>query len=214
MTADSPIIENQQEASNEGDLVLGSEPFPFDAEYTNTEGGYFDWNGLDMAFSDFLNPQSNTEAVQDLSPQSLFSAQHSTPWPDQTTQLEQTIFSPKISIPRTPTINRRSLICRPNMSTGTQRVANLILHTLKSYPLMMLRHKTLPPFIHPHSMSIEVENDNMEPLNNCFSLVHMTGSGIRGSRKLFWRNVRQECEHLYANVCPLHLVTHEMLMDS
>ncbi|KAJ5833633.1 hypothetical protein N7474_001944 [Penicillium riverlandense] len=36
----------------------------------------------------------------------------------------------------------------------------------------------------------------MEPLSNCISLVHMISSGTRGSRKLFWRNVRMECERL------------------
>ena len=196
----SRIVDSQQEAGSDGDVVLDSEPLPFDPE-SNAGGDYRDWNDLDMAFTDFLNPQTNGETFQYPSPSSSSSVQNSTPWIDQTTQQQQAIFSPKTSIPRTPASNIRSLIGRPKMSTSSQRVANLILHTLKSYPLMMLRHKTLPPFIHPLSMSLEVENDNMETLNNCFNLVHIISSGIRGNRKLFWRNVRQECEHIYAEVC-------------
>ncbi|KAG2170740.1 hypothetical protein VTO58DRAFT_110979 [Aureobasidium pullulans] len=36
----------------------------------------------------------------------------------------------------------------------------------------------------------------MEPLANCLSLLHMIGGNIRGSRKLFWKNVSMECERL------------------
>ncbi|THX54515.1 hypothetical protein D6D06_05475 [Aureobasidium pullulans] len=36
----------------------------------------------------------------------------------------------------------------------------------------------------------------MEPLANCLSLLHMIGGNLRGSRKLFWKNVSMECERL------------------
>ncbi|KAJ5702794.1 hypothetical protein N7488_010342 [Penicillium malachiteum] len=36
----------------------------------------------------------------------------------------------------------------------------------------------------------------MEALDNCISLVYMMHSGTNGSRKLFWRNIRMECERL------------------
>ncbi|KAE9369668.1 hypothetical protein N431DRAFT_427836 [Stipitochalara longipes BDJ] len=196
--ADSARAEHHQDASNDADIILDNGPLTFNPESANTGGEYLDWNDLDMAFTDFLNPQTNEEAFQYPSSWSPSSAHQSTPWIDQTAQIRQAISSPNLSIPKTPISNFRSLISRPKMGTGAQRIANLILHTLKSYPLMMLRHKTLPPFIHPHLVSSEVENDNMEPLNNCFSLVHMISSGIRGSRKLFWKNVGSECEHFFA----------------
>ena len=82
------------------------------------------------------------------------------------------------------------------MEMGMQKTGNLILHTLKSYPSMMVRHNTLPPFIHPSLTSLNVENDDIEPLNNCISLSYVLNSGVKGSRKLFWRNVRMECERL------------------
>ncbi|KAL2165925.1 hypothetical protein VTG60DRAFT_3592 [Thermothelomyces hinnuleus] len=72
------------------------------------------------------------------------------------------------------------------------------MRTLKSYPLMLLRRDALPPFIHRRKMSCSgVENDDMEPLNNCLSLLHILGGRVPGSRKLFWRNVRMECERFH-----------------
>ena len=65
---------------------------------------------------------------------------------------------------------------------------------------MLLRHNTLPPFIHPQFTGQNVENDQMESLENCISLVRMIGNGSRSSRKLFWKNVRMECERLYRDV--------------
>ncbi|KAJ5728704.1 uncharacterized protein N7483_003212 [Penicillium malachiteum] len=57
----------------------------------------------------------------------------------------------------------------------------------------MLRQNALPPFIHPNQTSTTSE---MEALDNCISLVYMMGSGLSGSRKLFWKNVQMECERL------------------
>ncbi|KEF52703.1 uncharacterized protein A1O9_11120, partial [Exophiala aquamarina CBS 119918] len=71
-----------------------------------------------------------------------------------------------------------------------------IFHTLTSYPMMMLRTNTLPPFIHPHLISSNTKKIYLEPLSNCMSLIHMIRSRVQGSRKLFSRNVRLECERL------------------
>lgn len=89
---------------------------------------------------------------------------------------------------------------RTGLNASTQKTAKLIFHTLQSYPLMMLRDKALPPFIHPQSLSIGIESDEMELLTNCISLVHMLGDNVKGNQKLFWRNVRTECGRICANV--------------
>jgi hypothetical protein len=65
---------------------------------------------------------------------------------------------------------------------------------------MMMHDNTIPPFIHPHLVSSNVENNDMEPLNNCISLLRMLSGRVHGSRKLFWNNVRMECERLCAEV--------------
>ena len=200
LVADSPSVENRQEASNDGDVILDGELVTSDPEFANLRREYLDWDDPDIDFADFLNPQMNDESVQYPSAGSSSLVRHSTPSIDQTVQLQQITYSPNVSIPPLPTNTLRSLIQRPKMKTGPQRIANLIIHTLKSYPLMMLRHNTLPPFIHPRLISSDVENNHMEPLSNCISLVHMISSGIQGSRKLFWKNVLLECEHLCAEV--------------
>lgn len=189
---ESLIVENRQQASSNRDIILDSALMISDPELGSIEGEYLNWDDLDLDFTNFLDPQTNGEAVQY---PSLGLVHHSTRSINQTFQGQQ-VTSLHESIPPVPTSATRSLIQRPKMSNGSQRIANLILHNLKSYPLMMLRHNTLPPFIHPSSMSFNVENNYMEPLTNCINLVHMISRGVQGSRKLFWKNVQSECEHL------------------
>jgi hypothetical protein len=199
----SPSIENRQEASNDSEIIIPNNGvIVSDPEFTDIGGECLDWNGPDIDFSDLLNPQANDETVPYPSSRSSSLVRHSKPSVDQTVQvvLQQAPSSPKVSIPTAPTSTFRSFVQRPKMKTGTPRIANLILHTLKSYPLMMMRHNALPPFLHPRVISSVVENDEMEPLTNCLSLVRMISSGFHGSRKLFWKNVQMECERLCEEV--------------
>lgn len=99
------------------------------------------------------------------------------------------------SISPTPSLNVRSMVQRPKMHQGAERAASLIFYTMKSYPLM-LRQNTLPPFIHPSYVSFTDEGATTEPLENCIALILMMANGVKGSRKLFWRNVRIECERI------------------
>ena len=182
MVADHSNVDNRQEASIDGDMLLNTALDISDPDFADLGGEYFD---PDIEFADFLNPQTRDEGVQyhPLDPSDL--VRNSISSTSQTNQVQKAIFPPDISIPPMPTYTLRSFDQRPRLKTGAQRIANLILHTLKSYPLMMLRDNTLPPFIHTHLVSSDVENNDMEPLNNCISLVHMLKSRIHGSRKLF-----------------------------
>jgi len=94
-----------------------------------------------------------------------------------------------------PSSNVRSMIQRPKMHHGAERAASLIFYTLKSYP-PMLQQNDLPPFIHPSYVSFMDEGTTIEPLENCIALMHMMANRVKGSRKLFWRNVRTECERI------------------
>ena len=118
--------------------------------------------------------------------------------------LRHSICMPNYTIPQTPTWNVRSLVHRPRLETRVQRTAGLIIHTLKSYPRMMLQHNSLPPFIHQHVLGSNSGDDDQEPLTNCINLVHMISSGYQGSRKLFWKNVRLECEQIMEQVYQSH----------
>ncbi|KAH8778951.1 hypothetical protein BGZ57DRAFT_761172 [Hyaloscypha finlandica] len=196
LQAASPSIGNRQEASNGSEIFSDSGVIVSEPEFTDIGGEYLGWNGPDVDFADLLNPQANDQTVPYPSSRSSSLVRHSKLSTDQAVQVQQATSSSNVSIPTTPTSTFRSFIQRPKMKTGTSRIANLILHTLKSYPLMMMRHNTLPPFLHPRVISSDVANDEMEPLTNCLSLVHMISSGFHGSRKLFWKNVQMECERL------------------
>lgn len=207
LVPDAPGVENRQEAGTVRDVVLDSTLVVSDPEFAEFGAEFLEWNNQDIDFTEFLNLPTNDESVPNPSSGSSFSVRHSTPSTDPKEQHARS--PPNVSIPRSPTRMVRSFILRPRVSSGAQSIANLILHTLKSYPLMMLRYNTLPPFIHPRLISSDVEDDHMEPLCNCISLVHMISSGVKGSRKLFWKNVRLECEHIceeVGRVCDTHAV--------
>ena len=100
-----------------------------------------------------------------------------------------------------PNYTLRSFLQRPSTNGRASISASLIRRILSSYPMMMMtRQDSFPPFIHPHSLSLEQESTSIEPLTNCMSLLHMAGSRVPGSRKLFWKNVRLECERLCVEV--------------
>lgn len=165
---------------------------------TGLANGVFDPS---IEFADFSSLSSNVEGAWYDSFDSSNLARPS-PSPNDATQRIQQAANRSIDlIFHSPsTYNIRSFNHRAQSSTFTQRTSNLILHTLKSYPIVILRDQTLPPFIHPHLVSKEVENNDMEPLSNCVNLIHMLSSGFSGSRKLSWKNVRMDCESLYTNV--------------
>ena len=199
LVADSPSVENDQEASNDGNINLDNTFITSDSDFTNLGGVYLEWDNPNIDFTDVLNPHTINETVQypSLEPSPL--VHNSTFSTDPTVQVQRANSSPNGSIPRQPANILCSMIQRPKMNTGAQRVANLIFHTLRSYPLM-LHHNTLPPFIHPRLISSEFDKKDMEPLTNCITLVHMISSGVQGSRTLFRKNVRLECERLYGEV--------------
>ncbi|CRG89355.1 hypothetical protein PISL3812_06391 [Talaromyces islandicus] len=197
LVADFPGIENHEGTSTSGDILLD---IP-DPEFANFAERGLDWDYPDINFAEILRHQTNDEPIQNPSPEPSALVRLSEA---QINRVQELAFSSNISMPMQPTGTPRSLTLRTGLKAGTQRTANLMLHMLKSYPLMMLRHKTLPPFIHPHVISFNDENLDMEPLNNCISLLHMISSGVRGSRKLFWRNVRLECERLCENIISLN----------
>lgn len=199
LASDSSTIANHLDASNHHsllDVTLGLS----DPAASSSGDVYFGWDDPAIDLADFINPRANDEALQLSSSQSPAVVCDSTPWTVQSVQLQRAISSPYMSTPSQPLYPVSSFIQRPKLEVRAQRTASLILHTLKSYPLMMLRHNNLPPFIHPRFMPSEAENDSMEPLNNCMSLLHMVSSRVPGSRKLFWRNVQMECERFCAEV--------------
>jgi len=156
----------------------------------------FKWTEPSIDFTDFLGP-------------SLLLVDKNMPLlASDSLALGEAIITPNMpshifnhSIPPVPTITERSLVLKPKAQKGgPHRVAALILHMLKSYPQMMLNDISLPPFIHPHLTSPEFGSKDMETLTNCITLMQMISPKVQGSRKLFWKNVRLECERVCAEV--------------
>ena len=189
---------DKYDAGNNADAdVVGVLAMP-NSDFTDPAVEYIDWDNSDIDLTDLWNPQLSEGIPSPSSSPSSSSTPSSTPSTDRMIQRQAISRIP--SIPPTPTYSARSLIRRPKVRNGSQRIATLMMHTLNSYPLMMLGEKALPPFIHPHQLSLDVKKESMEPLSNCMSLVYMISNGAQGSRKLFWRNVQLECERLCAEV--------------
>lgn len=176
----------------------------------SSEVDHLNWNdydtGLDVDFTgfDILDPvlQANEKPAgyQYPIPTSLptDTVHHSTSSPFSAGAVQPQQFYPQSTIPPLPSLPRL-LIYRPESTTGGERTTTLILHTLKSYLVMMLRENTLPPFIHPHSAhpsSLPPDmraEDSYNPLGNCISLVQTLGTSRGKNRKLFWGCVQTEC---------------------
>ena len=197
---DTPSVETGEETSSNIDLNLDDPLAMSDLELAQFSGEYASWDDVNLDFSDLLNSPKHSEPVQPLPSQSSSLVRHSISLHDQGVQAQSATTS-DVSIPAQPSRLVRSLVKRTRMKTGAPGIVNLMHRTLMSYPLMMLRHDILPPFFHPHLISTNADNNYMEPLNNCISLFHMTSSGVQGSRKLFWKNVRLECERMSQEVC-------------
>jgi hypothetical protein len=158
-----------------------------------------EWNFDDMTALDEYMHTSPQTFPSNASSSSPTSTDPTTVSPDATDALQVQSLAQEhlfnFSISPVPNPNIRTLVQRPRMHPGADRTASLLFYTLKSYPVM-LRHNTLPPFIHPSYVSFTDEGTTTEPLENCITLMHMMASRVQGSRKLFWRNVRQECERI------------------
>jgi hypothetical protein len=201
---DSPIFGDGQGQRSGGDFILHGELDISLPDFPSVGDNYLGFEETNININDFLTTMSNP------SPNFPSLVPVSTSTADGTAQgQEQQLGSRSPTepcIPPSPSFMVRSLIRRPKLQQpGTQRISSLIFHTLKSYPLMMLHHEdALPPFIHPSLVSkldgVAEEDRFTAPLTNCISLMHMLGSEVRGTRKLFWKNVRMECERLLDEV--------------
>ena len=181
----SAQIEQSPGVSNEDD---GFNAVPAASSMDFADMNYHDLNGEDPDSNlvNFLDPQTDFDK---LAYHSSFSSSSLVRQTTPLTNLNHNLFtfaSPSdLSIPSQPVYTFRSMIRRPEVKSGMQRIATLILHTLQSYPLMMQRQDSLPPFIHPSTALTGIDSGDMESLHNCMNLVYMAGGGVRGSRKLF-----------------------------
>ena len=116
-------------------------------------------------------------------------------------QITHRVWPQSPSIPMMPSYTLRSF-ARSRAAARFSPTATLMTHILTSYPRMMYTPSSLPPFIHPYSMKQSSHNHSsaFESLSTCVSLTQMASSQALGARKLFWKNVRLECERLQCEV--------------
>jgi len=80
-----------------------------------------------------------------------------------------------------------------------QHTSNLVVQALRSYPLMMLRRETLPPFIHPHWYSLSTPA-LPEPISNCMSIAQMYAFRSEETKPFLWRTIKAECQRFREQV--------------
>lgn len=98
----------------------------------------------------------------------------------------------------TPLINNfRALPTRKILKTGSEMSVTFVRQILSSYPGMMLRKETFPPFIHS---SYCLHGQMPQPLVNCMSIVQMFSTRTPASNEFVWRTIRMEQERLWVEV--------------
>ena len=180
---DWPVIDNHVATSSDSRPNLHGTDIGLDIDFSNVAADFLDWGFPELGSTNYMVVDNGLDPFL-----GQISQNHIHPYED------------SASIPKPPTYTLRSLKMKTNIRGGAQVTANLMVRIVHSYPKMMLHHDSLPPFIHPQWATTASENHRLEPLANCVSLVRMVGSGMTGSRKLFWRNVKTECERLRGEV--------------
>jgi hypothetical protein len=106
------------------------------------------------------------------------------------------------TIPRMPNYHLRSFTQSRSITGRVPSSAKLMTQMLTSFPRTMYNPGSLPPFIHPYSLGTNSHNPDkgFESLTTCMTLMQMVSSGAPSNRKLFWKNVRLECERLQVEV--------------
>jgi hypothetical protein len=186
---------------------VGNETFATELDFDLIDfgQGWNDWHQVNIDSLELQHPDDQSTAPVTQDSISLLPTDSWDPPLKQQFQIGQMASLTTSSIPMMPTYNLRSFFQLPATRGRAQPTTTLMLHILTSFPYMMKSHDTLPPFIHPYSLSATHAHNNtsVEALTTCMSLMQMLHSNVSGSRKLFWKNVRFECERISEGVSPL-----------
>lgn len=87
---------------------------------------------------------------------------------------------------------------------AAHKASSLALRLLRSYPEMILRRETLPPFIHRHGYSCHSDYGPFPPplenAINIVSLLYSDQTGGKGTRKSAWKAIRMEVQKMFQQV--------------
>lgn len=95
--------------------------------------------------------------------------------------------------------NFRAIPTRNIVKTGSEMSVTFVRQILSSYPGMMLRRETFPPFIHSSNF---LHGQMPQSLANCMSIVQMFSTRTPASNGFVWRTIRMEQERLWVEVRP------------
>lgn len=98
---------------------------------------------------------------------------------------------------------------RASVTPTQQPIASIILRLLRSYPSMLLRKETFPPFISPllYTWAKQGGGRPLESLINCVNLVQMFKMQTATDRRFVWGLIRVEQERLWSEVRTSHSIS-------
>jgi hypothetical protein len=196
----------------------------------NQGNNVFDWDMLNMTNFDPSLPQesaelydqwdvarftsASTDPVDTFSSLKGFNFQAPPHYPSTSSSTSQTLSAlgqdsnsnPSISYIISSYHSIRSFAPRTMTRGKSQGGEVLLMQILKSFPKMMLRRETFPPFIHAHCTSADLVSNSselIEPLANCMTVAQLFYSATGSSRKLVWRMIRMEIERVVQDVSVL-----------
>jgi hypothetical protein len=154
----------------------------------NFEFGMFDAGGLDRGFGELGRPEISAFdfELNEMSTDILL------------TDPLGNNCSPPSSLQWKPpkTLKRRSID-----SAQAPKASMILGQIIASFPYMMTRKETFPPFIHHRCHDYFQDSHELpEILKDCMGLSHMFHTKTKESNKMFWRSVRMEQEKLHAQV--------------
>lgn len=103
-------------------------------------------------------------------------------------QADCAVESDGVFYPPTDTVTFRALQHLPIRNPATQHSATLALNTIKSFPEMMLRRQTFPPFVHP----LWHLNTLPPVLENCTSIAQLFVARTSTNRDFVWKCIENE----------------------
>ncbi|KAH7324431.1 hypothetical protein B0I35DRAFT_424159 [Stachybotrys elegans] len=92
-----------------------------------------------------------------------------------------------------------SVAFAPRTGAGNAQVlSSILIRILQSYPLMLLRRETFPPFVSPllYSWAETGQTPPQHPLVNCVSLVHMFKAEAEPNKMFVWSVIKLEQERI------------------
>lgn len=105
-----------------------------------------------------------------------------------------------LTISTMPTFEMRCFPQRAAIKGSANATATMMTRILTSYPSMMCKQQSPPPFIYSSSLKDSTHQPMDESLATCTSLMHLLSTNTTASHRLVWKNMHLECERLHAQV--------------